>query len=197
MKNDLTKNKKILSKTLISELAEKSWDNIHAEDLILNCNSKISENYKWLANDKFELLIFFLKDSDDEIILNINKELLFGNELSIIEKLKELILLKCEYHSSDKSSFNSLQKEMIFKPSIFLVFLNSFKYLTNQCMILFGDDSGNFKNKLRINAVSVVFFTIFFRWVLNKDKDLSSIMKITDEFLNNAEEIGKNFGMIK
>ena len=196
MNDSLIKNKKILSATLIKELENVNWENIIPENLILNCNQKILNENKWLANDKLELLNFFLKDIDDQIILKISNEFLNETELSILEKLKELIIIKCEFHQSHKIGFQSLKKEFFFNPLILFNFINSFQYLTNQSLIIFGDHEKDFKKIIRKNSISIIFLNIFLKWLSSEKEDLSSIMKITDEHLNNAREAGNFFGII-
>jgi len=196
MTEDLIKNKRILSSTLIQELENEKWDNIIPENLILNCNKKLLNDYKWLANDKLELLSFLLKDTDDKVILKMFNEFVNETDLSILEKLKELIIVKCELHQLHKIAFQSLQEEFIFKPQIMLSFLYSFQYLTNQSLILFGDNDKNFKKFIRKHSISFIFFNIFLNWLSSKDDDLSSIMKVVDEHLNNAREAGNFFGII-
>ena len=54
----------------------------------------------------------------------------------------------------------------------------------------------NYKDALVLLGLISTYSLIFDKWISSNDEDFSTIMKVADEYLNNAEEVGLNFRVI-
>ena len=54
----------------------------------------------------------------------------------------------------------------------------------------------NYKDELVLLGLISTYTLIFDKWISSNDEDFSLIMKVADEYLNNAEEVGLNFRVI-
>ena len=54
----------------------------------------------------------------------------------------------------------------------------------------------NYKDELVLIGLISTYSLIFDKWISSNDEDFSTIMKVADEYLNNAEEVGLNFRVI-
>ena len=58
------------------------------------------------------------------------------------------------------------------------------------------DRQHNYKDELVLLGLISTYSLIFDKWISSNDEDFSTIMKVADEYLNNAEELGLNFRVI-
>ena len=79
---------------------------------------------------------------------------------------------------------------------ILFLFTSIIGDLSKKALIIAGDESKNVKNKLIIIGLASSYSLIFNKWVCSPNEDISYIMKLADKYLNNAEELAKNIGLL-
>ena len=186
----------ILSHCLIDLLIDHEYEEIDSRLILANTPRQFSENNIWMANDKIDLLRVYFQFSNNTIITEAFDDFKEDMRATVNEKLTDIIIRKCEFHQKKKVSLKKLYNLRFSDFEILFLFTSIIADLSKKALIIAGDESKNVKNKLIIMGLASSYSLIFNKWVYSPNEDISYIMKLADKYLNNAEELARNIGLL-
>ena len=190
------KYKIILSISLLDLLIEKEYEEI-TSDLIIEKAKFTKENYIWMADDKVSLLKTYFEIANNEIIIEANKDFKEDISATVNEKLTDIIIRFFEFHEKHKLSIKKLYRYNLSNSNFLSLFIYIISDLSKKSLKISGGQSLTFNDNLILIGLTSTYSLIFHKWIITQNKDISNIMNIADNYLNNAEEIASNLKIIK
>ena len=185
-----------LSLALLDLLKNNKLEKIHPQMIAKTCKTKIPHDFIWLAENKVNLLKYYFQSSNNIILSNAVIDFKEDNSASINEKLTDIIIRSIEFHQKFKKSIINIYKLKFSNYKIFQLFFFYLKDLSSKSLNIAGGLQHNYKDELVLIGIVSTYTLIFDKWISSNDEDFSSVMKVADEYLNNAEEVGLNFRVI-
>tara|TARA_Y100001970_G_scaffold293762_1_gene442945 strand:- start:2690 stop:3280 length:591 start_codon:yes stop_codon:yes gene_type:complete len=185
-----------LSLALLDLLKNNKLEKIHSKMIIKKCKTKIPDGFIWLAENKVNLLKYYFQSSNNVILSNAAIDFKEDNSATINEKLTDIIIRNIEFHHKFKKSIINIYKLKFSNYKIFQLFFFYLKDLSSKSLNISGGLQHNYKDELVLLGIISTYTLIFDKWISCNDEDFSSVMKVADEYLNNAEEVGLNFRVI-
>ena len=185
-----------LSHRLIDLLIDHEYEEIDSNLILGKTQKRFNENHFWMADDKIDLLRVYFQFSNNNIITEAYKDFKEDVSATVNEKLTDIIIRKCEFHQKKKLSLKKLYNLRLSNFEILLLFTSIIGDLSRKALKISGDESKNFKNKLIIIGLASSYSLIFNKWVFSPNEDISYVMKLADKYLNNAEGLAKNIGLL-
>ena len=186
-----------LSLALLDLLKNKKLEEIHSQMIIEKCKINISDDFIWLAENKVDLLNYYFQSSNNEILSNAVIDFKEDNSATINEKLTDIIIRSLEFHQKFKTSITNIYKLKFSNFKIFQLFFFYLKDLSLKSLNISEGLHHNYRDELILLGVISTYTLIFDKWISSDEKDFSTVMKVADEYLNNAEDIGLNFRVIQ
>ena len=185
-----------LSLALLDLLNENTFYDIKPDKIIKKSQIKIPDDFLWLAEKKINLLKYYFQSSNNKIlseaILDFNED----DSASVNEKLTDIIIRSFEFHQKFRLSLASIYKLKFLNFKILKLFLFFIEDLSSKALNISNGLQDNYKDELVLIGLISTYSLIFDKWISSNDEDFSTIMKVADEYLNNAEEVGLNFRVI-
>ena len=185
-----------LSHRLMELLIEHEYEEIDSNLIIGKTQKQSNKNILWMAEDKIDLLRVYFQFSNNTILTESYNDFKEDSRATVNEKLTDIIIRKCEFHQEKKLSLKKLYNLRFSNFEILFLFASIIGDLSKKALKISGDESKNFKNKLIIIGLASSYSLIFHKWVYSKNEDISYIMKLADKYLNNAEELAMNIGLL-
>ena len=185
-----------LSLALFDLLKNNELEKINSQMIIKKCKTNIPDDFIWLAENKVNLLKYYFQSSNNIILSNAVIDFKEDNSASINEKLTDIIIRNIEFHQKFKKSIVNIYKLKFSNYKIFQLFFFYLKDLSSKALNISGGLQHNYKDELVLLGIVSTYTLIFDKWISSNDEDFSSVMKVADEYLNNAEEVGLNFRVI-
>ena len=189
------KIKEKLAFRLVRHLNNLDWEEINDEILFQGINEEKKLRFKWLVNDKVELLKIYFELINLKILYEAENDFLDDKDATIREKLIEIILRKCEHHQKDKIALRKVRSLIFNYSEISIKYLSNFMFLSKQALLLSGDDLRGYRGKLREIGVCGVFGIVFENWLMN-NLDESKVLSLANKYIARAEEYALFFNII-
>ncbi len=185
-----------LSHCLIDLMIDHEYDEIGSSLILGKTQKQFNENHFWMADDKIDLLRVYFQFSNNNIITEAYNDFQEDVSANVNEKLTDIIIRKCEFHQKKKIPLKKLYNLRFSNFEILFLFNSIIGDLSKKALKISGDESKNLKNKLIFIGLASSYSLIFNKWVYSPNEDISYIMNLADKYLNNAEELAKNIGLL-
>ena len=185
-----------LSLALLELLNENTFYDIKPETIIKKSQIKVPDDFFWLADNKIKLLKYYFQSSNNKILSEAVLDFNEDDNASVNDKLTDIIIRSFEFHQKFRLSLANIYKLKFLNFKIFELFLFFIEDLSSKSLNISNGLQHNYKDDLVLLGLISTYSLIFDKWISSNDEDFSTIMKVADEYLNNAEEVGLNFRVI-
>ena len=185
-----------LSLALLELLNESTFYDIKPETIIKKSQIKIPDDFFWLADNKIKLLKYYFQSSNNKILSEAVLDFNEDDSATVNDKLTDIIIRSFEFHQKFRLSLANIYKLKFHNFKIFELFLFFIEDLSSKSLNISNGLQHNYKDELVLLGLISTYSLIFDKWISSNDEDFSTIMKVADEYLNNAEEVGLNFRVI-
>ena len=167
-----------------------------ADNKIKKSQIKIPDDFFWLADNKIKLLKYYFQSSNNKILSEAVLDFNEDDSATVNDKLTDIIIRSFEFHQKFRLSLANIYKLKFLNFKIFELFLFFIEDLSSKSLNISNGLQHNYKDELVLLGLISTYSLIFDKWISSNDEDFSTIMKVADEYLNNAEEVGLNFRVI-
>lgn len=149
-----------------------------------------------MAGNKIKLLKYYFQSSNNKILSEAVLDFNEDDSATVNDKLTDIIIRSFEFHQKFRLSLANIYKLKFLNFKIFELFLFFIEDLSSKSLNISNGLQHNYKDELVLLGLISTYSLIFDKWISSNDEDFSTIMKVADEYLNNAEEVGLNFRVI-
>ena len=185
-----------LSISILELLAEKEYQEINSDLIVKNLKIKNNDSFVWMADDKIDLLKVYFEQSNDQILSEAFIDFQDDHSASINEKLTDIILRFFEFHEKYKSSIVKLHKLNFSDPKLIKLFVYCMHDLSKKSLKISGGETNSIRDSIILMGLISTYTLIFEKWISSRDTDITYMMKISNEYINNAEEFASNLKII-
>ena len=180
---------------IFAKLADEAWQQLGTRPLAAMSLNEIAQNVgvdselaRAVAGDPQRLVLGKMAALDDQAVLESFADIEDAGEISIREKILEVLLHRFEVYAPYRAQIQAVSRAARAWPDLGVTLGLNLQNVTRRMLAMAGDSCEGWRGMLRIKGVVGVAMMVARDWMKDDSPDLAPTMKALDRRLQQAEE---------